>query len=298
MEKRKIKNIVISALTTFFIVNYSYKLIKEKKHIEGMIDNHVTHYENIVAHRGFSGLFRENSIDSITNSLSFPCVDMVEFDIRYSENGKIVLYHDEYINTGEFIDKVENSSIDDEVMINEINWLGIREFFGSDTLFLINRYLIKKGDNFLCQLEDILKVYDFSKKLIIDVKIDTINASFMDYLAIILQNYIDNIYIQSDNYAFLKLMQEKYPEYKYLYIVKSLKSYQNDIICFDGYTINHDILNQINIYEDKEYFVYTINSSKDFFELINSNNYRDDMYIITDHPDYICSLSYSKKIKK
>ena len=298
MEKRKIKNIIISAFTTVFLINYSYKLIKEKKHIDGIIDTHLTHCENIVAHRGFSGVYRENSLDSIVKALTLPCVDMVEFDIRYSKNGKILLYHDSYINMNEFSKKIEDINLEDDVNIYGNHMLDIREFFGSDTLFLINRYLIKKSDNHLYQLEDVLKVYDYSKKLIIDVKSDVINISFMDYLATILEEYIDNIFIQSDNYSFLKIMQERYPEYRYLYIIKSLKSYQKDIECFDGYTVNYNILDKIDISSDKLYFIYTINSSKDFTSLINLNNYRDDMFIISDHPDYICSLSYNKKIKK
>ena len=46
------------------------------------------------------------------------------------------------------------------------------------------------------------------------------------------------------------------------------------------------------------YFIYTINSSKTYLDLINQKNYQSNFYIITDNPDYICALNDSKKLRK
>ena len=118
-----------------------------------------------------------------------------------------------------------------------------------------------------------------------------------DFNKIILP-YKDNIIIQSDYFPFLDNMIKLYPDYKYIYIIKSVKSLKNDNPNLYGYTVKYSLLEKLKINPDKVYLVYTINSNQKYFNLLESINYRENMYIVTDNPDYICSLSESKKLRK
>lgn len=66
---------------------------------------------------------------------------------------------------------------------------------------------------------------------------------------------------------------------------------------FDGFTINYKLLDDIIVDDDKLYFIYTINSKEKYLNVINNENYHENMYIITDNPDYICGL-HDKLLRK
>ena len=93
-------------------------------------------------------------------------------------------------------------------------------------------------------------------------------------------------------------MIELYPNYNYLYIVNSYDDLKNKNNNFKGYTIKYSLLNKTKIEENKLYFIYTINSNKKYYDLLNNKNYKNKMYIITDQPDYICALSENKILRK
>ena len=69
-------------------------------------------------------------------------------------------------------------------------------------------------------------------------------------------------------------------------------------IDIDGFTIKYSLFDEIKLKKNKLYFVYTINSRKKYLDLINSKNYNDNIYIITDNPDYICGLENIKVLEK
>jgi glycerophosphoryl diester phosphodiesterase len=56
-----------------------------------MIDNKL-----IIAHRGASGYEKENTISSFKKALELKS-DMIEFDLRKTKDGKIIVFHDEKI---------------------------------------------------------------------------------------------------------------------------------------------------------------------------------------------------------
>ena len=120
----------------------------------------------------------------------------------------------------------------------------------------------------------------------------------MNELNRILNPYKDKIFIQSTCYDFLNKMLELYPDYRYLFIVNSKDDLNKKNNNFTGYTIKYSLLNKMNIEDDKIYFIYTINNNLKYNNLLNNINYRDNMYIITDNPDYICALSENKILRK
>ena len=284
MKKRikKIRNLTIGILTILFLGN-SFRLIKGNKEALKVVSNHQNsnnHEENIVAHRGFSGIYPDNSYLAISKALELPCVDMIEIDVRLTSDKTIVLHHDKNTN------------------INDFNLYNLGDINTEDSIFLFSRYLSKsKYQSYLIRLKNILFLFKDSKTLIIDIKTNKVDYQFMEELNNLLIGYQGNIYIQSNCYEFLIYMQEKYPSYKYLFIVNSKNDITKMSSNFDGFTINYKLLDDIIVDDDKLYFIYTINSKEKYLNVINNENYHENMYIITDNPDYICGL-HDKLLRK
>ena len=305
MKKRikKIRNLTIGIVTILFLGN-SFRLIKGNKEALKVVSNHQNsnnHEENIVAHRGFSGIYPDNSYLAISKALELPCVDMIEIDVRLTSDKTIVLHHDKNTSINDLIvsiSKVDLTDIEDDLAINDFNLYNLGDINTKDSIFLFSRYLSKsKYQSYLIRLKNILFLFKDSKTLIIDIKTNKVDYQFMEELNNLLIGYQGNIYIQSNCYEFLIYMQEKYPSYKYLFIVNSKNDITKMSSNFDGFTINYKLLDDIIVDNDKLYFIYTINSKEKYLNVINNENYHENMYIITDNPDYICGL-HDKLLRK
>lgn len=305
MKKRikKIRNLTIGIVTILFLGN-SFRLIKGNKEALKVVSNHQNsnnHQENIVAHRGFSGIYPDNSYLAISKALELPCVDMIEIDVRLTSDKTIVLHHDKNTSINDLIvsiSKVDLTDIEDDLAINDFNLYNLGDINTEDSIFLFSRYLSKnKYQSYLIRLKNILFLFKDSKALIIDIKTNKVDYQFIEELNNLLIGYQGNIYLQSNCYEFLIYMQEKYPSYKYLFIVNSKNDIMKMSSNFDGFTINYKLLGDIIVDDDKLYFIYTINSKEKYLNVINNENYHENMYIITDNPDYICGL-HDKLLRK
>ena len=304
-DLKKIKNLTIGIITFFILSSHTFKLIKGEKKANNITKYHKNisfHDENIVAHRGLSGYYLDNSYESVENALNLDCVDIIEVDVRITKDNKLILCHDEFIGINNFVIKVENlmlESLDKNTNVINYQHYNFDELFYDDTLFLFKRFLSKSSkETKLIKLDDFTKWYSFEKDLIVDIKTDYVNYEFMKLLDNNLSNYKEFIYIQSDNYFFLEEMAKLYPNYKYLFIIRK----QSDVAIvndnFYGYTIKYSLLDNVNILDDKMYLVYTINSGDKYLKLKENINYHDNMYIVTNNPDYICAISEDKKLRK
>lgn len=303
-KNKKIKNLTISIITFIFLSSHTHKLIKSDYKANNMINNHNSnHKENIVAHRGLSGLYNSNSYDSIKNALNLDCVDIIEIDLRLTKDKKIILSHDDYMYIDNKKIKVKDLVVSDLLKKNNIkNYqeFPLNDLLTTDFLFLYKRYLkkIPYNEEKIITLNNLLEWYTFQKPLILDIKTKTLDYDFMSLLDELLKKYKDLIYIQSDNYSFLEQMYKLYPDYRYLFIMNTFSDTKLSNNNFYGYVIKYNLLNYVRIEDDKLYFIYTINSSSMYLNLLKNNNYRDNMYIITNNPDYICSLYENKKLRK
>lgn len=70
----------------------------------------------IVAHRGFSGRFPENTLRAFREALKLP-VDAIEFDVRKTSDGMLVVIHDETV------DRTTQGS----GRVNELTWDNIKK---------------------------------------------------------------------------------------------------------------------------------------------------------------------------
>lgn len=304
--KRKIKNITICTLA-FLVLNKGIKLVKNRNIALEVMSNHeniTTHASNLVAHRGFSGMYPDNSYISINKAINMPCVNLIEIDVRLTNDNTLVLHHDASFSIDDLIVSIASlnlSDIEEDLVINDFNLYNLSDLTSNDLLFLYKRYLNKnKNVNYLIRLKNLIPFYMEStdKNLIIDIKTSNKDITLMEELDGILSGYKNRIYLQTDSYDFLIEMKNKYPDYKYLYIINSKKDLDKMNIDITGFTIKYSLFNKIKFDEDKMYFVYTINSSEKYFNLINNKNYNNNMYIITDNPDYICGLEKTKVLEK
>ena len=100
MEKKRFNFLLFSSLFAI-LSSRTIRLIKVEQETKQLLKTHyesISHEENIVAHRGFSGLEPDNTYESVGRALNTPCVDMIEIDVRLTKDGKIVLHHDSFIN--------------------------------------------------------------------------------------------------------------------------------------------------------------------------------------------------------
>lgn len=140
----------------------------------------------IIAHRGNDEIHKENSFESIINSLNKKYVDGVEFDIRLSKDDKFVINHDPFYK-GLFIR--ETSS----------------------------KHLKTMGLN---TLDEVINCITNSKIILIDVKVN----DDIEKTSKILKRYLNkklNYYICSFNYSFINYFNSKYK--KGLIISRNLK---------------------------------------------------------------------------
>lgn len=175
----------------------------------------------IIAHRGNDGIHKENSIESILNSLDKNYIDGVEFDIRLTKDNKFILNHDPFY----------------------------KEYFIKKTK---SYKLIKKG---LSLLENVLDNVKGNKILLIEVKEEGNIKKTCKYLNKIICNYNLNIYICSFNYDFIKFFHDNYNIRCGLIIGSKINTkYINNN--FDFNSISYKYKGKI---PNKETFTWTIN---------------------------------------
>jgi glycerophosphoryl diester phosphodiesterase len=302
IKKRIIKLAVASTLVSIVTIN-GIKLVKGSNEATKILEMHnnsnSTHSENIVAHRGFSALEPDNSYESVLLALDTDCVDMIEIDVRKTLDNQIILHHDTTINFDNSLLNIEDINLD-EVDTNTLKrrypFFKIEGYLYDDSLFQLQRFLKKDAeDKEIIKFDDFIEWYSFDKPLIVDIKAEEVSLSFMARLNDILKDKKDKIYLQSNYYEFISKMMDLYPDYKYFFIVNSMDDLANMDDDFTGFTVKKDMLSKIEIDKDKMYLIYTVNSSKSYLKLISNKKYKENMYIITDNPDYICALSDEKK---
>lgn len=302
---KKIRNLTIGALS-LLILGKGIRLVKGEKFANSVISMHKQseiHASNLVAHRGFSGMYPDNSYTSITKAIELPCVSLIEIDVRLTNDNTLVLHHDTTFNIDDLkvsIASLDLSDIEEDLVINDFNLYNLNDLTSDDFLFLYKRYLDKFKTFNLIRLKNLIPYYmgSTNKKLIIDIKTNKVDLTFMEELDKILSSYKDRIYLQTDCYDFLIEMKYRYPDYEYLYIINSSKDLNKMNIDISGFTVKYTVFDKIKLNDDKLYFVYTINSREKFLDLINSINYNNNIYIITDNPDYICGLENIKVLEK
>lgn len=307
------KIILYGGLATTLLVGL--KLYDENKHYYKYIkeiEKHQTeenHSSNVVAHRGFSSLFVENSLEGVKYAFESCCVDEVEIDIRLTEDNELVLFHNKYINFNcEGSGKIEDKTLKEleEYHYSNCNYIVVDNESPDKKLIeernCSNLYVTTD----ITTLDEILDL-DADKTLIIDVKINKNVDDIVKELGNILSNYNGNIKfrIQSSNKEFLEKMKQKYPNFLYQIVISTKKdlSYiesDYDALVIKDYLVTNNVIEKC-LENDKSIYVWTINTYDEYTNIrdrIGDNI--EKITIISDNPDVMCYLNNcsDEKIKK
>ena len=297
MDKRTRNKIILSSTLIALLLGTKIKIDKDFSSLEKkIIANSKTTVEdqvNLVAHRGYSDMYPDNTLEGIRACSELRCIEGIECDVRITKDDKLVLMHNEYIGFRPICD----FTYEELGNMNLIDHLGARTmiFKGYNYMehgILAKRYEdIKKKEYTLCTLEDVIRVRDKSKLLLIDVKFSGYHDGYLITRLGELLKEEDNFVIQSFNANKLKIMHNLYPEYKYQLLIDSKSTLSTVDYQFDGYGIKYNVLEEGTIEDltshDKMVSLWTVDSYKDFNQLIEQYSEYEDIYYITDNPDIL-----------
>ncbi|MBD3228431.1 MAG: hypothetical protein GF329_09605 [Candidatus Lokiarchaeota archaeon] len=224
----------------------------------------------IIAHRGASAYELENSYKAFVKAIEMEA-DMIETDVRQTEDGKLILMHDKTINR----------TTEGKGKINKM------------TLKTIKKTKMKNGDN-IPILDNILDQYGNKIKFNLELKDGNIEQSLNEL--IMKYDIIDRVLISSFSFKILKSLHQINPD-----INLALLTYLPSLIS----KINHSFnkcseygiknINPWHIFKSKSYvqkahklgfkiYPWTINKKKEAIKL------RDELKvdgIITNFPDIL-----------
>ena len=250
---------------------------------------------SIVAHRGFSSIAIENTKDALELANNTSYIDMIEFDIRLTNDDKLVLSHNNTINTlkGKTIkisDSLSSKLLREELIykkpwtkshintLSEIDGLVIRKRFEN-----LNNKTYK-----LITLSDAIDMCE-NKKILLDLKFNNDTRKFITALDEELKDKdTDNMTFQSSNLLALLCLEK---DYNYQAIINS-KDKLNYISLFDNIALKEQLVTYKVIDElekdNKNVSIWTINSVKELNSVLNKvDDYYKDITYITDYPDII-----------
>jgi len=152
-----------------------------------------------IAHRGHSEKLKDNSMEAFISAINHK-FDMIEFDVQYTKDDKIVIYHDVYLKEEENACKISDLTLS-ELKKKDVHILELAEFFtfyyknyNTDTIqFYID---IKSNANILPLLHQLLEKFQFPNNIVlasfnINV-IETLNLLLPQYkIGFITSNFLD-----------------------------------------------------------------------------------------------------------
>ena len=287
------KNMIFLFLT-FALASYIILSLNDIK-LTSHNERHLGSSNNFVAHRGYSSLEYENSYESITLANDSECVDAVEVDVRMTNDGYLVLSHNNKIKTEISKNKVSDMTYEEfmnvkltkEISIDAKNnvTLDIKEKYAKGTVADIHNVL------------DIVK----TKTLILDIKYNKYVKTLNKKLIKIIKNY-DNVIVQSTNIKGLNDLKNRNRNLKIQYIIDEPVDFYNINDSLYGIAIRHNLIkyNYVKYYINKGLKVYawTINDIETYEKVFKeSREFSNKINYITDYPNILCRYDIKKFIK-
>lgn len=287
------KNLIFLFLT-FALASYIILSLNDIK-LTSHNERHLGSSNNFVAHRGYSSLEYENSYESITLANDSECVDAVEVDVRMTNDGYLVLSHNNKIKTEISKNKVSDMTYEEfmnvkltkEISIDAKNnvTLDIKEKYAKGTVADIHNVL------------DIVK----TKTLILDIKYNKYVKTLNKKLIKIIKNY-DNVIVQSTNIKGLNDLKNRNRNLKIQYIIDEPGDFYNINDSLYGIAIRHNLIkyNYVKYYINKGLKVYawTINDIETYEKVFKeSREFSNKINYITDYPNILCRYDIKKFIK-
>lgn len=312
----KAKRIIIFTATTLLISSGVGIKIKQSnsKDFEQYINEYITSFNgdeiDIAAHRGFSSLEVENSLDSISLAASKDYIDYIEMDARLTKDNHIVLSHNDEI-------KLENNKT---IKISDTNYEDLAQYtlkYETNYTLAFTRNLLNFEDSEIIlgrtknlnnrtfkvsTLKEGLNA-SLDKKILLDLKFNNDKEIFTKALKKQLEGFDkDRLIIQSLDIESLKYVKDNLPQYNYLALIdenselKYIDEFENIGVRKDFVT-NRKVQKAIRD-DDRIVAIWTLNSSDSINTCLNSlDDYYNDVIYITDYPDVTAGVVNKNKPK-
>lgn len=287
------KNMIFLFLT-FALASYIILSLNDIK-LTSHNERHLGSSNNFAAHRGYSSLEYENSYESITLANDSECVDAVEVDVRMTNDGYLVLSHNNKIKTEISKNKVSDMTYEEFMNVKLTNEISI-DAKNNVTLDIKEKYA--KGT-----VADIHNVLDIvkTKTLILDIKYNKYVKTLNKKLIKIIKNY-DNVIVQSTNIKGLNDLKNRNRNLKIQYIIDEPGDFYNINDSLYGIAIRHNLIkyNYVKYYINKGLKVYawTINDIETYEKVFKeSREFSNKINYITDYPNILCRYDIKKFIK-
>jgi len=204
-----------------------------------------------IAHRGNDNDKNNNREFGLLSSLEKDYIDGIEFDVRMTKDGKILINHNIFLN-------IENS-------------IGFKNI-SKNTLKEIkkNKYELGRKPYKIVMLNELLKKIKSNKLILIEAKAEKDNYIKMaNKIYKIIKKYKKlNIEICSFNYEFACYFQKKYKDYKIILLKGYMINNNKDDHIFDLLSINY----KEKIEKNRKYYIWTLNDKKEFERIKDKKN--------------------------
>jgi glycerophosphoryl diester phosphodiesterase len=316
MSKNFVKRfLAYTAVISIIGTGCAFKLCKSKSQkYEGNVISYVSSFTDdefeLAAHRGFSSLAVENTIDAFKLADEAPYVDYIELDIRLADDGEIICSHDSFVRNIKFQKWYLEQHKGREAIRNTFTYTGFNKSnFFSSIFSTTDGYIIRKrqlellNDKFsLSTLNDALDACS-KTDVIIDIKFnDDFDVLTKKLIDIIKDIDSSKLILQSSNLELLRKLQSLYPNYNYSAIIDDVKDFEK-CSSFQMIGVKKSLVSIDSIKSAFEsgqsVSVWTVNSTDDVKDITSSlGDYYDDVIYITDYPDVIAHELNLIKLEK
>jgi len=221
---RKLRIFKVSRTIVVSVVSLlcSFLLFNQFEYLPANADEDIV--IQLVAHRGYSGAFPENTLSSFAGA--YACgAKTVEFDVRKSKDGELMIFHDDTLEkyTGEET-TIADYTYDELLQIDAGEWYG-REFRLERIPTLDQTLQLLQATNMriFCELKDIGEDQDFAAE---------VYQKFEDY------DMTDRVVFLSFNYDYLESFKEIDPNCQIMVLASFGKSNLPTKYPADYYGIN------------------------------------------------------------
>ena len=252
---------------------------------------------DIAAHRGFSSIAVENTTRAFDLASQALYVDYIEMDARLTEDGKLVLAHDDEVIAPFYKNNISDMTYDEVTNKNFTYYsddvkVYFDNLFGQDGKTIINRLSNLNGITYnVVGLDDGLE-FCGDKKILLDLKFDDNVIKFVEALEDIFElKDTSNIVFQSDDSTALLYLKTIHPEWFCSILVRDSKNLEL-VEYFDGIGIRKDIVDEEFVKgaldDGKLVSIWTFRSIDEVNKVATElGNNCDDVLYITDYPDLV-----------
>lgn len=295
--KNGIKNLIVYGSAVAIIGSgFCFGLNRASSEVE-TVGNFSYEDFDIAAHRGFSSIAVENTSWSFDLASQAPYVDYIEMDARLTEDGKLVLAHDDIVVAPFYKNNISDMTYDDVTSKSFTYYsddlkIYFDNLFGQDGKTIINRLSGLNGITYnVIGLEDGIDDCG-EKKILLDLKFDENVVKFLEALEDIFDlKDTSNIVFQSDDAQALLYLKTIHPEWFCSVLVRNSDDLEL-VEYFDGIGIRKDIVDDEfvkDVLKDgKLVSVWTFRSINEVNKVATElGNMCNEVLYITDYPDLV-----------